>query len=153
MVRLGDSMNIFSMDSEFIRFFRKISDPLSRFAIFTVYFWFGLLKTLGLSPASEMVRQLAEKTVNFMPFPAFYMMFSWFEVLIGVLFLFPRLTRVVIPLLIIHMIAAALPLFFLPAVSWQSFLVPTLQGQYIIKNLVIIACAVGIAGRLHNLKK
>ncbi len=146
-------MNIFSMDSEFIRFFRKISDPLSRLAIFTVYFWFGLLKILGLSPAGEMVRQLADKTIHFMPFPTFYMVFAWFEVLIGVLFIFPRLTRLVIPLLLIHMITAALPLFLLPAVSWQSFFVPTLQGQYILKNLVIIACAVGIAGRLHPLKK
>lgn len=146
-------MNIFSMDSEFIRFFRKISDPISRLAIFIVYFWFGLLKVLGLSPAGELVQQLAEKTVHFMQFPTFYMLFAWFEVAIGILFLFPRLTRIVIPLLLIHMITTALPLFFLPAISWQSFLVPTLEGQYILKNLVIIACAVGIASKLHPLKK
>ena len=146
-------MNIFSMDSAFIRFFRKISDPLSRLAIFTVYFWFGLLKVVGLSPAGEMVRQLAEKTVHFMPFPIFYILFAWFEVIIGLLFLFPRFTRVVIPLLLVHMVATALPLFLLPAVSWQSLFVPTLEGQYILKNLVIIACAVGIASRLHHLTK
>lgn len=146
-------MNIFSMDSELVRFLRKISDPLSRFAIFIVYFWFGLLKVLGLSPAGELVRQLAEKTIHFMPFPTFYMLFAWFEVLIGILFLFPRLTRVVIPLLLFHMITTALPLFLLPTISWHSLFVPTLEGQYILKNLVIIACAVGIAGKLHPLKK
>ena len=141
------------MDSEFIRFFRRISDPLSRFAIFTIYFWFGLLKVLGLSPASELVRQLAEKTIHFMTFPTFYMFFALFEVIIGILFLFPRLTRVVTPLLIIHMITTALPLFLLPSISWQSFFVPTLEGQYIIKNLVIIACAVGIVSHLDPMKK
>ncbi len=146
-------MNIFSIDSGFIRFFRKISDPLSRLAIFTVYFWFGLLKVLGLSPASELIRDLFGRTIHFMPFPTFYLVFAWFEVIIGLLFLFPRLTRLVIPLLLVHMITTALPLFLLPTVSWQSFLVPTLQGQYIIKNLVIIACAAGIASRLHPLKK
>jgi hypothetical protein len=46
-----------------------------------------------------------------------------------------------------------LPLFFLPEVSWQSAFVPTLTGQYIIKNVVIIALAMGIAAHLHPLRE
>jgi uncharacterized membrane protein YkgB len=37
------------------------------------------------------------------------------------------------------------PLVLVPEYTWQSFLVPTLEGQYIIKNMVIIAVAIGIA--------
>jgi uncharacterized membrane protein YkgB len=44
------------------------------------------------------------------------------------------------------------PLVYLPDEAWQKFLVPTLEGQYIIKNLVIIATAIGIAAHLHPLK-
>jgi hypothetical protein len=55
---------------------------------------------------------------------------------------------VVIPLLFIHMIMTFLPLIFLPSTTWSGFLVPTLEGQYIIKNLVIIAAAMGIAAHL-----
>ncbi len=130
----------------------KASDYISRFAIFVIYFWFGLLKVLGLSPAGEMVRQLFDKTtvIHFMQFQNFYTLFSWFEILIGVLFLFPRLTRLAVSLLFVHMATTVLPLFFLPAISWQSFLVPTLEGQYIIKNIVIVACAIAIAARPHN---
>ncbi len=144
---------MFSLDSATIRFLHKIADPLSRLAIFAVYFWFGLLKVLGVSPASELVRELFGRTIHFMPFGAFYMFFAWFEIAIGILFIFPRLTRLALPLLLIHMVTTVLPLFFLPAVSWQSFLVPTLEGQYIIKNLAIIACAINIASRLHPIKK
>jgi hypothetical protein len=53
---------------------------------------------------------------------------------IGVLFLIKGAERVVLPLLAIHMVTTFLPLFFLPEVSWQSALVPTLTGQYIIKK-------------------
>jgi hypothetical protein len=41
----------------------------------------------------------------------------------------------------------------LPAVTWQSFFVPTLEGQYIIKNLVIIALAIALASHLEPLQK
>jgi hypothetical protein len=37
--------------------------------------------------------------------------------------------------------------------TWSGFLVPTLEGQYIIKNLVVIAAAIGIAAQLYPLKK
>ena len=47
------------------------------------------------------------------------------------------------------MITTAGPLVLLPSETWQSFFVPTLEGQYIIKNLVIIAAAIGIAAHLH----
>jgi uncharacterized membrane protein YkgB len=66
--------------------------------------------------------------------------------------LFTREARLAIPLLFVHMITTAGPLVFLPTESWQAFLVPTLVGQYIIKNLVIIAAAVGIAAHVRPMK-
>jgi uncharacterized membrane protein YkgB len=45
------------------------------------------------------------------------------------------------------------PLYFLPSETWTGFMVPTLEGQYIIKNLLIIAAAVGVAAHLHPLQK
>jgi uncharacterized membrane protein YkgB len=49
------------------------------------------------------------------------------------------------------MITTFLPLIFLPGESWQAPFVPTLVGQYIIKNLVLVAAAIGIAAHLHPL--
>jgi len=127
--------------------------PCARFALFVVFFWFGILKVIGLSPAAGVVQGLFEKTVPFMSFGTFFVAFGLFECLIGIMFLIKGLERLVIPLLFLHIILTAGPLVLLPAMSWQSFMVPTLEGQYIIKNLVIIATALGIAANLHPMRR
>lgn len=144
-------MSIQTIDSNLIHFFRKISVPVARFGLFVVFFWFGFLKVIGLSPASGLVQNLFESTVPFMSFHVFLIAFGVFECIIGIAFLIRGLERVVIPLLFIHMVTTFMPLFLLQSETWSGFMVPTLEGQYIIKNLVIIAAAVGIAAHLHPL--
>lgn len=141
------------IDIHLIHFFRRVSVPVARFSLFVVFFWFGLLKVIGMSPASSLVQQLFEQTIPFMSFSTFLILFGLFECLIGILFLIRGFERVVIPLLFIHMITTFGPLVLLPQVTWQAFMVPTLEGQYIIKNLVVIAAAIGIAAHLHPLRK
>ncbi len=146
-------MSIQKIDSSLINFFRRIFVPSARIGLFIVFFWFGFLKVIGLSPASGVVQRLFENTIPFMEFSTFLVLFGLFECLIGVLFLIKGMERVVIPLLLIHMITTFGPLIYLPEETWQKFMVPTLEGQYIIKNVVLIAAAVGIAAHLHPLKK
>jgi uncharacterized membrane protein YkgB len=146
-------MNTSRIDHQLIHFFRRISVPLARASLFVVFFWFGFLKVIGLSPAGTMVHMLFDQTIHFMAFPTFYMLFAIFECVIGILFLIKGAERIVLPLLLFHMATTALPLFFLPHITWQSFMVPTLEGQYIIKNLVIIATAIGLMTHLHPLPK
>ena len=146
-------MKIESVDIGLIRFFKKISEPSARIGLFVIFFWFGLLKVIGLSPVTGVVEDLFNHTVPFMSFGTFLVLFGLFECLIGILFLIRGAERVVIPLLFIHMITTFGPLFLLPQETWSGFLVPTLEGQYIIKNFVIIAVAIGIASHLHPLKK
>ncbi len=113
-------------------------------ALFVVFVWFGALKLFGLSPAGALVTDLFNNTLGIIvPFSAdtFIVLLGIIEVLIGVFFIIPRMERVAMLLLIPHMITTILPLFFLPTVAWGGFFIPTLEGQYIIKNLVIIALA------------
>ncbi len=121
--------------------------------MFVVFFYFGILKVLGLSPASGLVQALFEQTISFISFDVFLILFGLFECLIGILFIMRGFERVVIPLLFLHMVTTFMPLFILPEATWSAFMVPTLEGQYIIKNLVIIAAAVGIAAHLHPLSR
>ncbi len=144
-------MNTTRLDHEFIHFLRRAFIPSARFGLFVVYVWFGMLKIVGVSPAGPLVHHLFDATIHFMSFNTFYILFAWFEVLIGIMFIFPKLTRWVIPLLFIHMITTFLPLVFLPSETWNGFMVLTLEGQYIVKNLVIIAVAIGIAAHVHPL--
>ena len=146
-------MKINKIDIELIHFFRRISIPFARISLFIVFFWFGFLKIIGFSPASELVQHLFEKTIPYMQFSTFLIFFGAFECIIGILFLVEGFERIVIPFLFLHMITTILPLFVLTGETWQTYFVPTMEGQYIIKNLVLIAAAIVLAAHLHPLPK
>ncbi|MBI4159553.1 hypothetical protein HY504_00090 [Candidatus Wolfebacteria bacterium] len=140
------------VDYWIIGFLRTINLPAARGTIFVVFFWFGLLKVVATSPANPLVAELLGRTLPFVTFNQFIIGFGIYEMMIGVIFLIPGLERLAIALLVPHMATTFLPLIVTPAMTWQSFMVPTLEGQYIIKNLVIIAAAIAIAAHLHPLK-
>ncbi|MDQ3244918.1 MAG: hypothetical protein M3P22_01025 [bacterium] len=141
------------MQNFIIKKFKQWSLPFSRFAIFIVYFWFGALKVFAESPANPLVDALLKQTLPGVTFAQFIVFFGVFEMLIGILFLLPRFTRLVMFLLLIHLTTTLMPLFVLPSATWQGFLVPTLEGQYIIKNILIISAAMGIFAHTHILNK
>lgn len=139
-------------DKNFIVFIRDISVPSARIALFVVFFWFGFLKLTGGSPANPLVENLLSKTLPFLTFNQFIVILGLWEMAIGIAFLVPHLERLAIALLAPHMITTFMPLILLPQITWQTFLTPTLEGQYIIKNLVIIALAIGIAAHLKPIR-
>ena len=141
-----------ALDQTIIDTLRKISIPLAHVALFVVFFWFGLLKVIGTSPANPLVSDLLSRTLPFITFSQFIILFGIYEMLIGLAFLIPHLERLAIALLVPHMITTFLPLILLPAVTWQAPFIPTLEGQYIIKNLVIIALAIALASHLEPMK-
>jgi uncharacterized membrane protein YkgB len=136
-------------DAGFLSSVHHLNVPFARFALFVVYFWFGALKLLGMSPAGPLVTALWVKTIPFIPLNKFMMLFASYEMLIGILFLIPRLERLAITCLLLHVSTTVMPLILLPGIVWQMFLVPSLEGQYIIKNIVIIALALSIGASLR----
>jgi hypothetical protein len=100
---------------------------------------------LELSPAEGVVHTIYEHTVPFVPWKLFIICFGAYECLIGLIFLFPGKEKLALYLLIPHMITTFGPLVIMPKLAWKGFLIPNLIGQYIIKNLVIIALAIFIA--------
>ncbi len=111
----------------------------NRVAIFVVYFWFGLLKVIGLSPATGLVTDLAHTTLPFVEADKFIVLFGIFECLIGLMWLWPKLAKMTFWFTIFHLITTFLPTVFLPDAVWNKFLTPSLVCQYIIKNLVVLA--------------
>lgn len=140
---------IVRFDRRLIGFLRIIARPLARLALFVVFFWFGVLKVIGASPANPLVQNLLEHTLPFINFKTFIVGFGIFEMIIGILFLIPRAERLAIACLVPHLVATLLPLILLPSIVWSGWFIPTLEGQYIIKNVVIIALALSIAAGLH----
>lgn len=139
-------------DEKIITFFQRTYIPVGRIALFVVFFWFGFIKLTGMSPASDLARALTGKTVGLEWFDLLFAITALLECVIGVLFLVPKASRIVIPLLFFHMAVVCAPLVLVPEMAWQSFGVPTLEGQYIIKNLVVIAVAFGIAADTRPLR-
>ncbi len=139
-------------DIAIILFLRKVGPPLARVALFVVFFWFGFLKLFDLSPAGPLVVSLIEKTLPFITYRNFIVCFGLYEMLIGISFLVPGFERFAIALLVPHMITTFMPLVLLPSITWEGIFIPTLEGQYIIKNLVIIALAFSIAAQLEPFK-
>ena len=121
------------------------NDFLVRIPIFIIFFWFGFLKIMDLSPAQQLVKD----TVYWMPFLSAetwtYIIGVW-EVLIAICFLFKRTTLIAMILLFLQMSGTFLPLLILPEITFQNSnpFLPTLEGQYIIKNIIIITAALMI---------
>lgn len=145
-------LDYIAIDLRLIAFFKRTFQPVARVSVFLIFFWFGLIKLLGISPASPLAEALTQKTVGVQYFGTLFIAIALLECLVGILFLFPKATRVVIPLLLFHMAIVCSPLVLVSEFTWQQFLVPTLEGQYIIKNAVVIAAAIGIAATAAPLR-
>jgi uncharacterized membrane protein YkgB len=138
------------VDRVLVPWFRRIDVPLARAAILIVYTWFGVLKLFDASPANPLVRQLLERTLPFITFERFIVFLGLFEMAIGVAFAVPKLEKLALGMLVPHLVMTSGPLVFLPSVTWKAFLLPTMEGQYCIKNVLIAAVAVGIVAHLKT---
>ncbi len=145
-------MKLKRLDSILIKFFGRSFIPLARLAFFIVFFWFGFIKLIGASPASPLAEALVAKTVGAQYFDFLFIVLALLECVIGILFLFPKAVRLNIVLLLTHMLIVCSPLFLLPSYTWDGFLIPTFEGQYIIKNIVVVALAFGIAANTKPLR-
>ena len=125
------------------------NDFLVRIPLFIIFFWFGLLKVLKISPATELIID----TVFWMPILTpedWVIVIGYWEMAIGICFLNKKTTLIAVILMFLQMTGTFLPLVILPEITFQNsnFLLPTLEGQYIIKNIIIITAAL-IIGRSY----
>jgi uncharacterized membrane protein YkgB len=140
------------LDARISLWMQRWALPALRVSLAIIFVWFGLLKPLGFSPAERLV--LA--TVEWMPLlePRQWLaVIGWWEVAIGLTFLHRKTSRLAILLLAGQMVGTFLPLVLLPEITFQAGrwpYAPTLEGQYIIKNLLIISAALVIGGTVRR---
>ncbi len=126
---------------------------LLRIAIGVVFLWFGGLKLFpGLSPAQD----LATRTIDLLTFGLLQPQISlpilaiW-ECAIGIGLITGRFMRATILLLIMQMLGTLLPIAFFPAETFTQFpYAPTLEGQYIIKNVVLVCGALVVGATVRG---
>ncbi len=121
---------------------------IMRIGLGIVFFWFGALKLFpGLSPAEELVRN----TTYFVNPNWFIPVLALWEMAIGLGLMLGRFLRLTLLLLFLQMPGTALPLVVLPEAVWTQ--IPyglTLEGQYIIKNLVLIGAGLVLGGTVRG---
>ena len=145
--RLLEKTNLDAFDRRLSGWMERIGMRVLRYALAIVFIWFGALKPLGMSPAEELVKN----TVYFLPPDVFFPILGWWEVAIGVLLLYRPLNRLALGLLFIQMPGTMLPLVLLPEVCFTA--APfglTMEGQYIIKNIVLIGAALVVGGTVRR---
>lgn len=136
------------VDRNIIQWMARVGPTFLRIGLGVVFFWFGLLKFFpGLSPAEEMVRN----TIYFIDPDLFFPVLAAWETLIGLGLMVGKFMRITLLLLFLQMPGTAMPLVVLPEVVWTQFPYGlTLEGQYIIKNLVLIGAGLVLGGMLRG---
>lgn len=121
---------------------------IMRVGLGVVFFWFGALKLFpGYSPAEDLVRD----TVYFIDPDIFIPVLAFWEMLIGLGLIFGKFMRITLLLLFLQMPGTTLPIFVLPDAVWHDFPFGlTLEGQYIIKNLVLIGAAIVVGATVRG---
>jgi uncharacterized membrane protein YkgB len=136
------------VDARITRWMARRGITFLRIALGLVFIWFGALKLVpGLSPAEELVRA----TVPFIPGEVFLPVLGLWEIAIGLGFLTARALRATILLLFLQMPGTLSPIFLLPETVFTAFPFGlTLEGQYIVKNMVLIAAALVIGATVRG---
>ena len=140
-------------DRAIVRWMGDNGVTILRVSLGIVFLWFGLLK---YSPHASPAEMLASNTILVLtvghvgPGVSLPFLATW-ECLIGFGLISGVAKRVTLLLLFAQMLGTLLPLFFFPSQTFSSIpWVPTLEGQYIIKNLVLISAGIVIGATVRG---
>jgi len=126
---------------------------LLRVSLGIVFFWFGVLKFFpGLSPAQDLAMRTTDiLTFGLLPPHVSILVLAAWECLIGIGLIFGLFTRATLLLLFLQMIGTMAPIFFFPQEIFTRIpYAPTLEGQYIIKNIVLISAGLIIGATVRG---
>ena len=131
----------------------RVAVPTLRIALGVVFLWFGALKFFpNLSPAETLVgRTIEQLTLGAIrPDISLPVLAAW-ESVIGIGLILGRGLRGVLFLLALQMLGTFTPLLLFPQETFSTFpFAPTLEGQYIIKNIVLIGAAMVVGATVRG---
>lgn len=141
------------IDAQITAALARLGVPVLRIGLGIVFLWFGVLKFFpGLSPAQD----LAARTIETLsmgvitPQLSLPVLAAW-ETLIGLGLISGRFLRATLALLIVQMAGTITPLFLFPTETFTEFpYAPTLEGQYIIKNIVLVGAAMVVGATVRG---
>lgn len=145
------------VDRRITRWMAQNSLPILRVSLGIVFFWFGFLKFFpGLSPAQNLAARTIEQLSFGLVQPALSIpILATWESLIGLGLIFGAregwVMRATLLLLFLQMLGTVTPLFLFPGEVFTRIpYAPTLEGQYIIKNIVLVSAGLVIGATVRG---
>lgn len=126
----------------------KYAIPCTRLALAITYIWFGALKLSGKSPVADLVA----KTVYFLPKKVVVPLMGIWELAIGFGLLFRVALRPTLILFFLQIAGTFSVLVVRPQEAFQEGnpLLLTKTGEFVLKNLILLAAGVAVASTAHR---
>ena len=118
-----------------------------RILLGTLFFWFGLLKITDHTSASSLIA----KSVYWFEPQIVVPFLGYWEITMGIALLYRQLLRLAILLFIIRLPGTFLALYYHYNECFSgSIFLPTIQGQYLLKEIALVGAALVIAGSIKR---
>lgn len=139
------------IDDRLVPLLRRWSVPILRISLAVVFIWFGALKILGNTPVHELVAS----TVYWVDPDWFVPALGVVEALIGLGLLFRMRLRLVLAVLFVQLVGTFLVFVLRPEIAFQGNnpLALTTEGEFIVKNLVLLAAAMTVGAMIEEEKE
>ena len=140
-----------AFDSRILHALNRAALPMLRVSLAIVFVWFGALKIAGVTPVAELVAN----TVYWIDPAWFVPALGVFEVFVGLGLMVGRALRIVLALFALQMLGTFLVLVLQPDVAFQNGnpLLLTTEGEFVVKNLVLLSAGLLIGSRLNALPR
>lgn len=135
-----------SIDRRISSLMHHVGHPLHRVTLGLFFIWLGLLKQFGYKTGSSLLAH----TIYFGDPEIMVPVLGWWEVAIGVTLLIHATVRISILLMAIRLPGTLLALVVKHDVCFEHApFVPTPEGQYLIKDLMLFGAAMVIGGTVR----
>jgi uncharacterized membrane protein YphA (DoxX/SURF4 family) len=141
------------LDASITGWLARLGPPVLRIGLGVIFLWFGVLKFFpDLSPAQELsTRTIQQLTFGIVPPEISLPVLAAWETVIGLGLISGRYLRAILFLLVVQMAGTLTPLVLFPSETFTRFpYAPTLEGQYIIKNVVLIGAAMIVGAMVRG---
>ena len=136
------------LDTNVAGFMRAYGVTMLRIALAVVFIWFGALKVAGKSPVEDLVAD----TVYWVDAGPFVIFLGLWEIAIGVGLILGVALRLVLLLFFAQMLGTFLTVIIHPGRVFEDGnpLLLTVTGEFIVKNLVLIAAGIAIGSTVRR---
>lgn len=134
-----------AIDTLLTKNMQKYGISILRISLSIVFIWFGVLKIIDATPVADLI----QSTYPFLPEPLFIRFLGVWEVIIGVGLLFKLFLRITLLLLWIQMGGIFFGFFVSPSLYLVdgNFFLLNVYGEFVIKNIVLIAASLVVGGK------